>query len=100
MIRTNELDPSGAEPQALLEAADFSDARVLEIGCGNGRLSFRYAEESRAVVGVDPETKDLVAALAARPRHLAGRLTFVPAGAEELPFRDGSFDIAIFAWSL
>lgn len=100
MIITGELDRSGAEPQALLEAADFNDARVLEIGCGKGRLSFRYAEESRAVVGVDPEAKDLASALAARPRHLAERLTFVRAAALELPFRDGSFDIAIFAWSL
>ena len=37
----SELDPKGVETRAVLSAADFRDARVLEIGCGDGRVTFR-----------------------------------------------------------
>jgi 2-polyprenyl-3-methyl-5-hydroxy-6-metoxy-1,4-benzoquinol methylase len=40
---TNELDPEGVESRTLLQAADFNNARVLEVGSGDGRLAFRYA---------------------------------------------------------
>ena len=38
-------DPENNETRALLNLVDFSGADVLEIGCGDGRLTYRYAEE-------------------------------------------------------
>ena len=95
-----KLDPEGAESRALLQAADFNNARVLEVGSGDGRLAFRYANASAYVVGIETQAKELSSALEACPSHLRQRVSFLQATALALPFRNGSFDIAVLAWSL
>ena len=94
------FDPQGAEPEALLDAADFLIARVLEIGSGDGRLTLRYARAARFSVGIDPVVEKIAQAAAACPFDIRRRLRFLPASAMALPFRDGAFDIALLAWSL
>jgi ubiquinone/menaquinone biosynthesis C-methylase UbiE len=96
----SELDPEGVESRALLQAADFNNARVLEVGAGDGRLAFRYANASAFVVGIEPQAKELASALEACPSHLQQRVSFLQATALALPFRNESFDIAVLAWSL
>jgi ubiquinone/menaquinone biosynthesis C-methylase UbiE len=96
----SELDPKGAETRAVLRAADFRDARVLEIGCGDGRVTFRYAGESRSVVGIDQKEVNLAPAVSGCPRNLRERVRFVCASAARLPFRDERFEIVLFALSL
>ena len=95
-----ELDPDGIESKALLGAADFDNARVLEVGTGDGRLAFRYANASALVVGIEPGVKELASALHASPPDLRRRVTFVQATALALPFRENTFDIGVLAWSL
>ena len=95
-----ELDPGGAESRALLESADFKNARVLEIGSGDGRLAYRYLDESACVVGVELEADEILAARKACPEHLRHHISFVQATALQLPFRSNTFDIAELAWSL
>ena len=96
----SELDPDGEESRALLQATDFNNARVLEVGSGDGRLAFRYANASAFVVGIEPQQKDLATAVEACPLHLRQRVSFLQATALALPFRNESFDIAVLAWSL
>jgi len=73
---------------------------VLELGCGNGRLTFRYAEAAASVLAVDPDADQIAAARAALPSHLADRVTFVAAGAADVDAPRQSFDLAFFSWSL
>lgn len=96
----NQLDAAGAEPRALLAAADFSGARVLEIGSGNGRLTFRFAADARSVIGVDLKHAELASALQSCPERLRPGVRFACASAISLPFRDAVFDIALFASAL
>ena len=96
----SEQDPKGAETRAILSAVDFRNARVLEIGCGDGRLTFRYAGESRSVVGIDPKEANLAPAVNGCPENLRERVRFVCASAARLPFRDESFEIVLFAMAL
>lgn len=66
-------------------------ARVLDFGCGVGRLSQALAEHADAVVGVD-----VAPPMIERARELdtAGRCEFVLNDAPDLSrFRDGSFDL-------
>lgn len=96
----SEIDPQGREPQVLLGAADFNRARVLEIGCGDGRLTFHYGRLSRFVVGLEPSAARLASAVDACPSQSKNRLNFMRASAMALPFRADGFDIALFAKSL
>lgn len=96
----SEVDPQGVEPQVLLDAADFSNARVIEVGCGDGRLTFRYGRVSEFVVGLEPSRTRLASAADACPSEPKKRLTLMQASAIALPVRAGAFDIALFAKSL
>jgi ubiquinone/menaquinone biosynthesis C-methylase UbiE len=73
---------------------------VLEIGCGDGRLIWRYGHETAAIHGVDTNLDKLRRALGARPQTLAAKTRFYLSSVEALPFADASFDLAIFGWSL
>lgn len=97
---TTELDPEGVEAGTLLAATDFTGARVLEIGCGDGRLAFRYASGSGTVVAVELDQQPIAKALKNCPPHLRERVALVQANALALPFRRERFDIAVLAWSL
>jgi ubiquinone/menaquinone biosynthesis C-methylase UbiE len=97
---SSNLDPKGAELRAIQSAVDFRNARVLEIGCGDGRLTFRYAGASRSVMGIDTNEANLASAVNGCPENLRERVRFVSASAARLPFRNERFDIVLFALAL
>ncbi|MCH7587414.1 MAG: class I SAM-dependent methyltransferase [Chloroflexi bacterium] len=92
-------DPEENEPKQLREYADLEHARVIEIGTGNGRMTWRYASLTKSVAGIDPEFDRLKEAVDDRPKNFAPEVYFAQAKAEALPFKDSTFDGAIFAWS-
>jgi 2-polyprenyl-3-methyl-5-hydroxy-6-metoxy-1,4-benzoquinol methylase len=65
---------------------------VLDVGCGEGVLTERWAQRvgTGRVVGIDLENPELRAQWAERRR---GNLEFRAAGAERLPFAAGEFDL-------
>lgn len=72
--------------------ADLRGRRVLDVGCGTGRLSVALAERAGAKVwGVDASPEMLAVARAKAPRGAA----FKEARAESLPFKDGWFERAV-----
>ena len=73
----------------------FRGCRVLEIGCGDGRLTRRYALTTRSVIAIDRDENAIA--------KLAGTLPNVDArtlGVDELALSPSSVDIVLFAWSL
>lgn len=95
-----QQDPEDSERRFLHKYADFTGRRVLEIGCGDGRLTWKYAGRARSVTALDLETDDLRLASADRPTDLSASTSFVRADSVHLPFRKENFDIALLAWSL
>lgn len=80
---------------ALLERALASpSARVLDLGCGTGSFGVLLARASPGTefVGVDPDP-DVLRAARRKAARAGLRLTLEEAGAERLPFEDGSFDL-------
>ena len=97
---TLQKDCEGNEKKHLHKFAGFTNKRVLEIGCGEGRLTWRYAATAKIVVGIDPDRNSLRVASYDRPSDLEDTVHFTNAQAEHLPFRKETFDIALLAWSL
>ncbi len=95
-------DSEGHETSALMTMVDFLDLRVLEIGCGDGRLTWRYAENAASVVAIDPNADDIEKAKASMPYTLQAKVRFLPAALDDFTAThiDQKFDIAIFSWSL
>lgn len=94
------VDPTGAELAALAEIVDFSGLRVVEVGCGNGRLTWRYAAPTEEVLGIDLDANAIAAARAATPRELRDRVRFEVASPVESDVPRRHFDLAFFSWSL
>jgi cyclopropane fatty-acyl-phospholipid synthase-like methyltransferase len=93
-------DPDGAEIEALAQLIDFTGLRVLEVGSGDGRLTWRYAHAAEAVVGIEPDAEQVAIAQAAMPPELADRVTLRVLDAEQLNEPPGFFDAAFLTWSL
>ena len=95
-----QKDPEGFEKKILHKFLDFTNKRVLEIGCGEGRLTWKYAGASNLTVGFDPDHSALRVSRADSPAGLREHVHFAQASAGHIPFSKGTFDIAILAWSL
>jgi len=93
-------DPEGIEIEVLNRTGAIHGRNVLEIGCGDGRLIWRYANIATSAVGVDLDIERLAEAATMRPETVETAAAFMLAGAETLPFADEVFECAILGWSL
>lgn len=94
-------DPEGNETQELFQLVDLDGADVLEIGCGDGRLTWLYAGGTAHVTAVDPFADGIARA---KERLRGSKL---PIDFREVDFLDFAaesrpdvFDVAILSWSL
>jgi ubiquinone/menaquinone biosynthesis C-methylase UbiE len=97
---TLQEDPERNEIKYLHDFAGFTKKRVLEIGCGEGRLTWEYAKATRFTIGIDVDSDALRVATFDRPSDLDAKVHFLCAISEQLPFSKETFDIALLAWSL
>lgn len=97
-MRGVRVDPERRETRMLRRHVPFAGARVLDIGCGDGRLSSRIRGWIDTIVGVDMAREEVRRAHARKRLEDATR--FAVADASRLPFQDRSFDLALFSWSL
>ena len=86
-----------ARYRVLLDALAPNAHRVLDIGCGDGTLTFRLAQRSDRVWGVDDSLLPLRLARGEFERR-SGRPPLVTnADARRLPFSDDTFDCIVLA---
>lgn len=95
-----EKDSERNESNYLHQFADFTNKRVLEVGCGEGRMTWQYAKKTHTTIGIDTDTDALRVAKVDRPADLEHKVLFTSAASEYLPFSKETFDIAVLAWSL
>ena len=96
------LDPERNEPRALFEFADFSDKHVLEIGCGDGRLTWHYADKAAHVTAIEPSPEQIAIARENLPNNLQGKVEFHAIGLEDFAAdsKPSVFDLIILSYSL
>lgn len=96
-------DPEQNEINALLElAGDLAGKRVLEIGAGTGRLTWRYASLAGGVVGLEPMPERIAIARDDMPKALQGRVELLETTLEDfqLDEREPRFDLVLMSWAL
>jgi len=97
---TDAVDPEGNETRAIHDLVDFSDKDILEIGCGDGRLIWRYADFTSSVLGIDSVESDIHQARTSTPEHLRSKVAFRTADAVAAEFASESFDVVILGRSI
>jgi ubiquinone/menaquinone biosynthesis C-methylase UbiE len=91
---------TGREVEALGGTRVFRGKNVLDIGAGDGRLSFDIARYARSVLGVDP-SEDSIRAAREKAKELGLRnVEFRVGDAAVLDVGAERFDVAVFSWSL
>ena len=93
-------DPERTEVRVLRRQVPLEGAHILEIGCGDGRLTRRIARLARAVLATDPNAALIAQAKQLTPAFLRKNVRYRIAGAENLRLPNQRFDVAILSWSL
>jgi len=90
-----EIDSDGLEITKLRDYGAFQGATLLEVGCGDGRVTAQLVGRIDRLVALDPSAHDLWKAAVRIDRAL-----FCMASGEWLPFPDDCFDTVLFTLSL
>jgi ubiquinone/menaquinone biosynthesis C-methylase UbiE len=96
---TLQRDPARNESKYLHTFADFAGQRVLEVGCGEGRLTWQYGQDAQLTIGIDQDLDALRVARLDRPSDLEHTALFACAESEYLPFSKETFGLTLLAWS-
>jgi len=74
--------------------------RVIDVGCGDGRMALGCAPYASEVVGVDPDPEAIRLAKRRAREVGAANAQFKVGVAQQLPFPDERFDVVILSWTL
>ena len=89
-------DPDNIERQFLHNLLGPDAGKVLEIGCGDGRLTAELARVSDYILGLEPDPVSIEKA-----RHLeGGGIRFTLGSGQDIPASDSIFDTVAFSLSL
>ena len=92
--------PDGAELRLIERFTSLRRKRVLEIGCGDGRLTLQYAPFAESVLAIDPDRASIDEALWQLADLGIQNVDFRVGSIEHLADRGAPFDAALFSWSL
>lgn len=99
-LLTRVLGMNPAYRELVAQAGLSAGQRVIEIGCGTGNLTVRAKKACPGadIIGTDPDPR----ALRRAERKVKGMngIGFTRAYAQELPFGDGEFDLALSSMML
>ncbi len=90
----------GVEVRLIERFVQLKGRHILEVGCGDGRLTLQYARRASAVVAVDPDRPSITEAWRAGSAEGVTNVAFRVGSGERLAVGGDSFDVALFSWSL
>ncbi len=94
------IDPDGVETRVIHELIDFVGKDVLEIGCGEGRMTWRFADAAASVLAFDPDDSAIATAREQTPDALKAKLSFRVADITNIKLTQGAYGVAVFPWSI
>lgn len=97
---SDSIDPEGTEIEVIHELVDFSGKKVLEVGCGDGRMTRRYADRAALVLALDPNAEKIERAIDSTPEPLRSKVRFRVADIADAELAQQAFEVAILSHSL
>ena len=101
-VRARSFETFVAQLLRPMAAVSGRPLKVLDLGAGNGWLSYRIALEGHRATALDIRDDDVDGLGASHPflQRANGKMGIAVAGFEDIPAPDTSFDIAVFNASL
>ena len=96
-IWCEKYDPENLELQNIEKIVSLAGKDILDVGCGNGRLTRLLAGKAKSVVGIDNDPKMIQDA---NSQKNLSNITYQLMDAQELSFPDRSFDVIVYGWCL
>ena len=96
----SDYPPPGMEIRVIQRFVDLRGARILELGCGEGRLTRQLAPLASTVVAVEPDKARVAVARRTAASEGIDNVSFCVGSAERLRVDGAPFDMALFSWSL
>ena len=95
-----DIDPEGVETGVLRRMVNFTDKSVLEVGCGDGRMTKRFALSARYVHAIDTDPSVISSARASISRSLIPKVRYEVADICDIKLPRQVYQIIVFAMSI
>lgn len=82
------------------QSLDLSGKKVLEVGCGDGRVVFGLAKHCREILGIDLDNRLIESARQRLVEFNATNIQFEVMDGQSLQIPDESLDVVLFPWVL
>ncbi len=96
----SDFPPPDLELRLVQRFVELEGRRILELGCGDGRLTRQLATLASSVVAVEPDRASLRRARRAAASEGIANVSFRGGFAERVRVAGAPFDVAFFSWSL
>ena len=93
-------DEAGVETTAIADLVSLDGKHVLDVGCGEGRLTTFAAAHAASVYAFDLKAERVAAARAALPTEQRRLVRFAVHDAQARDLPRERFDVALCGWSL
>jgi FkbM family methyltransferase len=97
---TRIVDEQKREIQVVARLASLSGQRILDIGCGDGRLALQMAEVARSVVAFDPDADAVAEARRRAATRQCANVSFQVDAVNTVAGSWSPFDVVVFSRSL
>src|SRR5216684_803131 len=96
----SDYPPPGMEVGLIERYVGLKGRRILEIGCGDGRLTRQLAPFASSVVAIEPDPAKIALARSLAASEGITNISFRVNSAERLRLGGDPFEVELFSWSL